>query len=231
MIHHSAVGKFTHSEKSIPPELGICCSIGKILPPKPGSLKSCSGNGMKPCGGCCGGIGCGKSGCWLSGANPVIKPDGEPRSRLMTSEQRAAKRLLPKDGWAKSALVVSMSWSQLGASGLEGSVMKKTMGIRPAWNRKYLGPELESEPRGQRGGMCGDEHTACTMLPTSYRRGCPCIRRSRRLSAVRFADSAFGILSRMGLRFRFLRRRTNHRSVRRAVPSVGLPSGAGRVGR
>lgn len=56
----------------------------------------------------------------------------------MTSEQRAAKRFVPKEGWARRALVVSMSWSQLGADGLEGSVMKNTMGIRPAWKRKYL---------------------------------------------------------------------------------------------
>jgi hypothetical protein len=42
------------------------------------------------------------------------------------------------EGWERRAFVVSMSWSQVGASGLEGSVMRKTMGMRPAWNRKYL---------------------------------------------------------------------------------------------
>ena len=56
----------------------------------------------------------------------------------MTSEQRAAKRLLPNDGWVRRALVVSISSSQFCASGLEGSVMRKTIGIKPAWKRKYL---------------------------------------------------------------------------------------------
>lgn len=57
--NHSVAGKLTHSEKSIPPVLCICicCSTGNRLPPNPGSLKSCPGNGIML------GCGCGDM-CW-----------------------------------------------------------------------------------------------------------------------------------------------------------------------
>lgn len=140
---HSAGGKFTHSEKSMPPALCICicCSTGNRLPPNPGSLKSCPGNGIMlgcSCGSMC------SCCCWCCGLSwsPSVGIPcgigcvGGPRSRLMTSRQRVAKRLVPSEGWVRRDFVVSMSWSQEAASGFEGSVIKKTMGMSPAWKRK-----------------------------------------------------------------------------------------------
>ena len=46
--------------------------------------------------------------------------------------------MLLRDGCERRVFVVSMSWSQPGAWVLVGSVIRKIIGIRPAWKRKYL---------------------------------------------------------------------------------------------
>lgn len=56
---------------------------------------------------------------------------------LTTAKQRVARRLLDREGWERSCFVVWISWSQAGASVLVGSVMRKMIGMRPAWKRKY----------------------------------------------------------------------------------------------
>lgn len=80
--------------------------------------------------------------CWGSSWSPSVGSPcgtecvGGPRSRLITSKQRVAKRFVPREGWVRRDFVVSMSWSQEAASGFDGSVIRKTMGMRPAWKRK-----------------------------------------------------------------------------------------------
>lgn len=65
------------------------------------------------------------------------------QSRFITSKQRPARLLLLNEGNMRSAFVDSISWNQLGASALVGSVIKRIIGIKPAWKRKYLPPRCE----------------------------------------------------------------------------------------
>ena len=113
--------KLIHSEKSIPPPLNSW-SISANPAPKDASPNRLSGNCVRICG-CpsCLGV-----------------ENAAEQSRSMTSKQRMASWLLLRDGCERRFFVVLTSRSQLDASGSVGLVVRKMMGIKAAWKRKYL---------------------------------------------------------------------------------------------